>query len=52
MKGFLSNSFETDSIRIGMIVPSSNVTMEKEVPRILHRRELTFPEKFSFHSSR
>lgn len=52
MKGFLSSSFDTDRIRIGMIVPSSNVTMEKEVPRILQRRELAFPEKFSFHSSR
>ncbi|MBK8565879.1 MAG: Asp/Glu racemase [Saprospiraceae bacterium] len=39
-------------IRIGMIVPSSNVTMEKEVPRMLRRRESAFVEKFSFHGSR
>lgn len=38
--------------RIGQIVPSSNVTMETEIPRMLHDRELAEPERFTFHSSR
>jgi maleate isomerase len=41
-------------IRIGMIVPSSNTTMETEVPAMLRRREAASPgaETFTFHSSR
>lgn len=42
----------TDPIRIGMIVPSSNVTMEQEVPCLFKARESSLPERFSFHSSR
>jgi maleate isomerase len=38
--------------RIGQIVPSSNTTMELEVPAILRGREAIAPERFSFHSSR
>ena len=39
--------------RIGMIVPSSNLTMETELPRMLRRREEALPEeRFTFHSSR
>ena len=39
--------------RIGMIVPSSNLTMETELPRMLYRREEQIPdEQFTFHSSR
>ena len=38
--------------RIGQIVPSSNVTMETEIPAMLHRREAAAPERFTFHSSR
>lgn len=38
--------------RIGQIVPSSNTTMETEVPAILRARELSQPERFTFHSSR
>jgi maleate isomerase len=39
--------------RIGMIVPSSNLTMETELPRMLRRREEIYPdERFTFHSSR
>ena len=39
--------------RVGMIVPSSNLTMETELPRMLHDREQLFPdERFTFHSSR
>lgn len=34
--------------RVGLIVPSTNVTVETEIPRILQRTELDF----SFHSTR
>ncbi|GAA1864325.1 maleate cis-trans isomerase [Pseudonocardia ailaonensis] len=34
--------------RIGLVVPSSNVTVETEIPALLARH----PERFSFHSSR
>jgi maleate isomerase len=40
------------SFRIGQIVPSSNVTMETEIPAMLRARENIAPERFSFHSSR
>ncbi|OJU85843.1 MAG: Asp/Glu racemase [Solirubrobacterales bacterium 70-9] len=36
--------------RVGLIVPSSNTTIETEVPRMLARAELDFP--VTFHSSR
>lgn len=42
----------TRPIRIGQIVPSSNVTMETEVPAMLRAREAILPERFTFHSSR
>ncbi|GGF35227.1 maleate isomerase [Youhaiella tibetensis] len=38
--------------RIGQIVPSSNTTMETEIPALLNARMLDFPERFTFHSSR
>ncbi|WP_043284048.1 maleate cis-trans isomerase family protein [Paraburkholderia oxyphila] len=38
--------------RIGQVVPSSNVTMETEIPLILGRRQTVLPETFSFHASR
>ncbi|RKE36361.1 maleate isomerase [Paraburkholderia sp. BL23I1N1] len=38
--------------RIGQIVPSSNTTMETEVPALLRSREAVAPERFTFHSSR
>ncbi|MEG0918016.1 MAG: Asp/Glu racemase, partial [Myroides sp.] len=38
--------------RIGQIVPSSNVTMETEIPAIFKARETILPERFTFHSSR
>ncbi len=38
--------------RIGQIVPSSNTTMETEIPAILRTREAIHPERFAFHSSR
>jgi maleate isomerase len=40
------------NLRIGFIVPSSNTTMETEVPALLRRREQGAPETFTFHSSR
>jgi maleate isomerase len=39
-------------IRIGQIVPSSNTTMETEIPAMLRARETIRPERFTFHSSR
>ncbi len=39
--------------RIGQIVPSSNTTMETEIPAMLLARATQFPEdRFTFHSSR
>ncbi len=38
--------------RIGQIVPSSNVTMETEIPALFRARESVAPERFTFHSSR
>src|SRR2546425_8472865 len=38
--------------RIGQIVPSSNTTMETEIPAMLRAREAVRPERFTFHSSR
>jgi len=39
-------------MRIGQIVPSSNTTMETEIPAMLRAREAIRPEHFTFHSSR
>lgn len=39
-------------LRIGQIVPSSNTTMETEIPAMLRAREQHFAERFTFHSSR
>ncbi|MCX6386735.1 MAG: Asp/Glu racemase [Solirubrobacterales bacterium] len=38
--------------RVGLIVPSSNTTMETEIPEILRRRGELLPETFTCHSSR
>lgn len=38
--------------RIGQIVPSSNTTMETEIPAMLRTRETVEQERFTFHSSR
>ena len=38
--------------RVGLIVPSSNVTMETEIPALLKAREMILPDRFTFHSSR
>lgn len=40
------------NFRIGQIVPSSNITMETEIPSLLRAREMVAPERFTFHSSR
>ena len=39
---------EQTDFRVGLIVPSSNVTMEIEIPALLQRADA----KYSFHSSR
>jgi maleate isomerase len=42
-----------DPARLGLIVPSSNTTMETELPEMFSRRARIFPEEsFTFHSSR
>jgi len=41
-----------NSYRVGQIVPSSNVTMETEIPALLRARESISEERFTFHSSR
>jgi maleate isomerase len=38
--------------RIGLVVPSSNTTMEVELPELLRRREAVAPERFTCHASR
>lgn len=38
--------------RVGLIVPSSNVTMEIEIPALLHARAQQHPTRFSVHASR
>jgi maleate isomerase len=39
--------------RIGLIVPSSNTTMETEVPSLLRERERERPgDRFAVHSAR
>lgn len=42
----------TKQYRIGQIVPSSNTTMETEIPAMLLARQTIRPERFTFHSSR
>ena len=42
----------TKLYRIGQIVPSSNTTMETEIPAMLTARQLIRPERFTFHSAR
>lgn len=42
----------TRLIRVGQIVPSSNTTMETEIPAMLRARETVASERFTFHSSR
>jgi maleate isomerase len=37
---------------VGLVVPSSNLTMETELPAMLRAREELYPDRFVFHSSR
>ncbi|MGA4538961.1 maleate cis-trans isomerase family protein [Uniformispora flossi] len=48
----MSTTSKTDAYRVGLIVPSSNTTMETEIPAMLRAREAERPERFTFHSSR
>src|SRR5688572_32402741 len=48
----LSVRLTKSSFRIGQIVPSSNTTMETEIPAMLRARENVASERFTFHSSR
>ena len=43
---------ESRIYRIGQIVPSSNTTMETEIPAMLTAHSLMFGTRFTFHSSR
>lgn len=40
------------TFRIGQVVPSSNTTMETEIPHMLLARQQIRPERFTFHSAR
>ena len=40
------------SFRVGLIVPSSNTTMEIELAELFRRRQQVAPDRFSFHSAR
>ncbi len=40
------------SHRVGLIVPSSNTTMETEIPAMLRAREQVYSDRFTFHSAR
>jgi maleate isomerase len=42
----------TAPTRVGLVVPSSNTTIETEVPQMLSRRAAATGEAFTFHSSR
>ena len=48
----MSFDFVARPIRVGQIVPSSNTTMETEIPALLRAREHVAPERFTFHASR
>ena len=39
-------------IRIGQIVPSSNTTMETEIPAMLNAHAIAHATRFTYHSSR
>lgn len=42
----------SENYRVGLIVPSSNTTMETEIPAMFQERMKVRPETFTFHSSR
>lgn len=41
-----------NATRVGFVVPSSNTTIETEIPEMLSRRSAATGEAFTFHSSR
>ena len=41
-----------ESFCVSLIVPSSNVTIESEIPTVLQSRPDLYEEDFTFHSSR
>jgi maleate isomerase len=43
---------KTRPYRIGMIVPSSNTTLETEIPALLQRQGLADGSRFTFHATR
>jgi|NGEPerStandDraft_6_1074524.scaffolds.fasta_scaffold04708_7 maleate isomerase len=43
---------KTRPYRVGMIVPSSNTTMETEIPALLQRQSAVDGSRFTFHSTR
>lgn len=50
---FSLRKVQMQTYRIGQIVPSSNTTMETEIPAMLMSRYAEFPEqRFTFHSAR
>jgi len=53
VKHLESEAMSGRTYRVGQIVPSSNTTMETEIPAILRAREtVRQSERFTFHSSR
>ncbi len=48
----MSERRSRSQFRIGQVVPSSNTTMEVEIPAMLRVREQHLPERFTFHSAR
>lgn len=44
--------FEGQAHKLGLILPSSNLTMERELPTLLRAREAILPERFSVHGAR
>lgn len=48
----LPSSDARSAMRVGLIVPSSNTTMETEVPAILRAHEQVSDDRFTFHSAR
>jgi len=51
-EAYRGQSLTSRTYRIGQIVPSSNTTMETEIPAVLRAREAVEAERFTFHSSR
>ena len=41
-----------DSYRVGLIVPSSNTTMETELPELFRRQSEATGHRYTFHSAR